>query len=89
MTVRVMMTVIKHISDNELQTISLVHISKEIKTIILQGLRESFKDKIKQHNALISELEQQVKRLQNRIDQTYLDKLDGNWQTKTKEWSAE
>ncbi|AXK61154.1 recombinase family protein [Candidatus Chromulinivorax destructor] len=71
-----------------------IHISAEIQTIILQGLRESFKDKIEYHNALISELEQQIKRLQNRIDQTYLDKLDGKiseafWQTKTKEWSTE
>lgn len=71
-----------------------IHISEEVQTIILQSLRESFKDKIEYHNALISELEQQIKRLQNRIDQTYLDKLDRKiseafWQTKTKEWSTE
>ncbi|MBP6869816.1 recombinase family protein [Candidatus Babeliales bacterium] len=71
-----------------------IHISEEAQTIILQTLRESFEDKIEYHNTLVLELEQQIQRLQKRIDQTYLDKLDGKisetfWQTKTKEWSTE
>lgn len=35
-----------------------IHISEEVQTIILQSLRESFKDKIEYHNALISKFEQ-------------------------------
>ncbi|MGZ6250748.1 MAG: recombinase family protein [Candidatus Chromulinivorax sp.] len=69
-------------------------ISEEIQTIILQSLKESFQDKIEYHNGLIDQLEQQIKRLQNRIDQAYLDKLDNKisetfWQTKTKDWLTE
>jgi len=71
-----------------------LYISDEIQAIIMQGLRESFQDKIAYHNALIDQLEQQIKRLQHRIDQAYLDKLDNKisedfWQIKTKEWLSE
>lgn len=71
-----------------------IHITEEVKTIILQTLREIYKDKIAYHNNSIDQLNQQIKRLQTRIDQTYLDKLDSKiteefWQSKTNEWLSE
>ncbi len=40
-------------------------------------MRESLKDKIEYHNNLVGELRKQIKLLQKRVDQAYLDKLDG------------
>jgi site-specific DNA recombinase len=73
---------------------SKIYISDEVQEIILQGLRESFKDKIEYHNNLVSNLEKQIRLLQNRIDQIYLDKLDRKiseefWQTNSHAWSTE
>lgn len=84
----------KRIDDLFTQLFGKIEITKEVKTIILQGIRDSFKDKIEYHNNLVDQLSQQIKRLQNRLDQSYLDKLDGKiaeelWQIKTKEWSCE
>jgi len=71
-----------------------IHITEEVKNIIIQTLREIFKDKIAYHNNAVDQLHQHIKRLQNRIDQAYLDKLDRKiteefWQSKTTEWSTE
>ena len=69
-------------------------LTEEVKNIILQTLREIYKDKITYHNNSIDQLNHQIKRLQTRIDQTYLDKLDGKiteefWQSRTNEWLSE
>ena len=82
------------IDDLFAQLVSKIEITNEVKIIVLQSIRDSFKDKIEYHNNLIEQLTQQIKRLQNRLDQAYLDKLAGKitedfWQTKTKEWSCE
>lgn len=71
-----------------------LHISDEAQEIILQGVRDSLKDKIAYHNRLVAQLESQIRLLQNRIDQVYLDKLDGKiseefWKTHSQKWSAE
>lgn len=71
-----------------------IQIPEDIRQIILKSIRDSFKDKIAYHNTLIEQLQQQLKRLQNRLDQIYLDKIDGKiseefWQSKSKEWSTE
>ena len=71
-----------------------LYISNETQAIVMQGLRESFQDKLEYNNNLIVQLEEQIKRLQHRIDQIYIDKLDNKisedfWQIKTKEWSSE
>ncbi len=84
----------ERIDDLFAQLFGKIEITEEVKTIILQGIRDSFKDKIEYHNNLVEQLNQQIKRLQNRLDQSYLDKLDGKiaeelWQIKTKEWSCE
>ena len=52
------------------------------------------RDKIEYHNNLVQQLEQQIKRLQGRIDQAYIDKLDKKidenfWQSYTKKWITE
>ena len=62
--------------------------------VILQGLRDSFKDKVEFHNGCIEQIEKQVKVLQGRIDAAYLDKLDKKigedfWRTQSKKWIEE
>jgi site-specific DNA recombinase len=71
-----------------------IQISDEIQNFILKGIKDSFKDKIKYHNSLVNNLEKQIKVLQNRIDNIYLDKLDGKiseefWQTNSQKWKNE
>ena len=71
--------------------LSQIKITDEVKEIVLEAMRESLKDKIEYHNNLIEEIERQIKLLQKRIDQSYLDKVDGKiseefWQTHTKKW---
>ena len=69
-------------------------VTDEIQEMVLSGMRESFKDKVEYHNACVQQIEKQIKVLQNRIDQSYLDKLDRKiseefWQTQTHKWLAE
>lgn len=71
-----------------------LHVSDDLQALILQGLRDSLQDKIEYHNNLVKQLERQMGVLQNRIDQTYLDKLDRKiseeyWQNNTKRWLSE
>lgn len=82
------------IDDLFTQLLEKIQINEEVRSIIMKTLRESLKHKIEYHNNLIDQLTQQIKRLQNRIDQAYLDKLDGlidetTWKTRTKEWTRE
>lgn len=79
-------------SFNEL--LSGIQITGEIQEAILKGLRESLAENIEYHNNLVLQLEKQIKLLQIRIDQAYLDKLDGKiseefWQGHTREWIQE
>lgn len=71
-----------------------IHISEDVQSIILRGVRESFNDKIEYHNNRINQIEKQIKLLQSRIDQTYLDKIDKKisedfWRLHTDEWIEE
>lgn len=71
-----------------------LYVSEDLQALILNGLRESLKDKIEYHNTCVARIERQVKVLQNRIDQAYLDKLDGKineefWQIQTRKWLDE
>ena len=73
---------------------SRIHISCEVETLIMSGLKESMKDKIEYHNNLIEELGQQIKRLQKRLDNTYQDKVDEvitfeEWKRNADVWSAQ
>lgn len=76
------------------QLLDNIQISEETQQLILNGMRESLKDKIEYHNNSIQQLERQIKILQNRVDQAYLDKLDGKiseefWQDRSKTWLME
>lgn len=76
------------------EILASIQISDEIQNMIMQGLREGFMDKIEYHNNLVATIEHQIKVLQNRIDQAYLDKLDGKigedfWKAHTKRWLEE
>ena len=71
-----------------------IHISAETQDFVLQGVRESFKDKIEYHNNRVAQIEKQIKVLQDRIDQVYLDKLDkkiseGFWKQHSQNWIEE
>lgn len=71
-----------------------IQVSDEMQKVILQGLRESLEDKIEYHNNLVLQLEKQIKTLQNRVDQAYLDKVDNKiseefWQLHTRKWIEE
>ena len=77
--------------ENLLSNIQITAIDQET---ILKGLRESYKDKVEYHNSCVKQLEKQVKVLQDRIDQAYLDKLDKRisedfWQSQTAKWLKE
>ncbi len=76
------------------QLLASIQIDEATQMMVLKGLRESMQDKIEYHNNLASQLEQQIKVIQRRIDQAYLDKLDGKisedfWQERTRKWSSE
>lgn len=71
-----------------------IRLPESIQAAILQGLRESMREKIEYHNNLVENIDSQIRLLQNRIDQAYLDKLDNKigedfWQRKTSEWILE
>lgn len=71
-----------------------IQVSEAMQSMIMEGVRGSLNDKIEYHNNLVSQLEQQIKTLQQRIDQAYLDKLDRKiaedfWQKHTKTWMNE
>jgi len=71
-----------------------IQITDETQEMILTGLRESLKEKIEYHNSAVQQIEHQIKILQNRIDQTYSDKLDGKisedfWLEKNNKWLTE
>ncbi len=71
-----------------------IQIPETMQRFIIQGLRESYKDKMEFHNASVKQMEEQINRLQGRIDQAYMDKLDRKiseefWDTNHKRWLNE
>lgn len=69
-------------------------ISEQAHEIIIEGLRASLKEKVEYHNKLVQQTEQQIKFLQNRIDQAYLDKIDKKiseefWHSHASKWMEE
>ncbi len=76
------------------QLLENIVIPEDIQKLILDSLRASLKDKIEYHNACVQKIQAQVKILQHRIDQAYLDKVDNKisedfWKTQTKKWIDE
>lgn len=71
-----------------------IRVTEEARKIIMQDLRESFKEKRKYHDHNVSLIEQQIAVLQKRIDTAYTDRVDGNidekfWKQHTSKWLAE
>ncbi len=74
--------------------LNTLKVTDNIQEMILSGMRESLKDKIEYHNSCVQQIERQIKVLQNRIDQAYLDKLDKKiseefWLTQSRKWLSE
>ena len=68
-----------------------MHVSDEIQEMLLAGLRESMREKMEYHNTAVDQIEKQIHVLQHRIDQVYMDKLDGKidevfWSRQSKKW---
>ncbi len=55
-----------------------IKITDDIQKMILDGLKEGLKEKVEYHNSCVQQIEKQLKVLQNRLDQSYADKLGGN-----------
>lgn len=71
-----------------------IQITDDIQEMILNGVRESLQEKIEYHTSCVQQIENQIKILQNRIDQSYLDKLDRKigeefWLDQNRKWLAE
>ena len=71
-----------------------IKIDKDVLDWLLAALKESHGDKVKYHEEMIAKLHDQYKRLGERVDAMYLDKLDGRitsefFDSKSGEWRNE
>lgn len=69
-----------------------IEVSDEIQEMVLSELRENMREKLEYHNHTVQQITKQIAVLQNRIEQAYMDKLDGNiteefWRKQTEKWS--
>jgi site-specific DNA recombinase len=74
--------------------LSNLAIDESIQALIMDGLRSSLEEKIAYHNKLVDQTQKQIRFLENRINQAYIDKLDKKiseefWQTHTTKWMSE
>lgn len=71
-----------------------IAIGPEMRDWLIQALKESHQEETAYHQETTQRLEDTRRRLTSRLDQVYLDKLDGKvterfWLEKTREWEAE
>lgn len=71
-----------------------ISIGPEIRDWLIQALKESHQDETAFHQAEVSRLHEALRKIKARIDQMYLDKLDGKiterfWLEKSREWEDE
>ena len=71
-----------------------IKIDKEVVVWIVKALKESHSEEKRYHNGMISTLQNQYQKLQDRIDAMYVDKLEGKiseafFTRKREEWGAE
>ncbi len=76
------------------EVLSNLSIDESIQALIMDGLRSSMEEKIAYHNKLVDQTQKQIRFLENRINQAYIDKLDKKiseelWQTHTTKWMPE
>lgn len=76
------------------EALRTIKIDKEVLDWIVVALKESHAEEKRYHNDMISALQNQYQKLQDRVDAMYIDKLDGKiseefFNRKREEWTAE
>ena len=76
------------------EALRAIKIDKDVLEWVLMALKESHSEEKRYHNEMISTLQKQYQKLQDRIDAMYIDKLDGKisediFIRKSEEWGAE
>lgn len=76
------------------EALKAITIENDVLEWVVTALKSSHEDEKKYHDEMITTLHQQYTKLQNRIDQMYIDKLDGNvthefYDQKSNEWRKE
>ncbi len=71
-----------------------IHLDLDSRECLLAALRESHADKMRYHNQILASLQDEIKRLQHRLDAMYIDHLDGKvdpvfYEKKKREWRRE
>jgi len=71
-----------------------ITIDPNIRDWLVQALKESHKDETAYNQQTISRLQSELLKLKNRLDQLYLDKVDGKisegfWMEKSREWQTD
>lgn len=71
-----------------------ISISSEIRDWLIQAIKESHQDESAFHQKEVARLQEAVRLIKGRMDQMYLDKLDGKvserfWMEKSREWEVE
>lgn len=75
------------------EAVQKIHTDKEQKAWIIESLKQVNNQKEEFQKETIEQLQMQNKRLLERLNKLYIDKLDGNisvefWQVKHNEWNA-
>lgn len=76
------------------EVVKAVQIDEELVILVREALHKSHEDEKAYHDGQISSLQARYSQLQHRIDQMYVDKLDGRvaedfWRQKSEEWRQE
>lgn len=76
------------------QALKAIKMDDEVLAWVTLALRESHRDEKQHHDEMIAKLQRQYQKLQHRIDQIYVDKLDGEisaelFERKSAEWRNE
>ena len=89
----------KYVREEELaaqfgEALGAIRLDEEVVKWVTKALKEGHRDEKKYHDDMISSLQRQYRKLQDRIDGMYLDKLDGVvtqdfYDKKSKEWREE
>ncbi len=79
------------IEEQILELLSGFKVTDDIQNMVLGELQEKMHETFEYHNHSAQQIEKQITVIENRIDQAYLDKLDGKiseefWDRQTKRW---
>lgn len=81
----------ENIEEQIVHVLEQLHVPEEMEAMILEGLQESMHEKLEYEETARSNMEHQIKVLQNRIERAYQDKLDGKigeefWLRQNNKW---